>query len=149
MQTGRAAYLREFERIAARVDREPVAPRQTARRRIRRAPCPGGYVRGPHARGCRRAGAPEGGIAGIVELARSLGPRLVAEGVELPEQHAMLRALGCALGQGFLFARPLEVEQLRELLGQWRDTRVVDARQSYSTFSVIRMPGAWIVQTIL
>jgi hypothetical protein len=61
----------------------------------------------------------------------------------------MLRALGCALGQGFLFARPLEVEQLRELLGQWRDTRVVDARQSYSTFSVIRMPGAWIVQTIL
>jgi diguanylate cyclase (GGDEF)-like protein len=67
-------------------------------------------------------------VRGIVELARSLGLRLVAEGIEYPEQHAMLRAFGCALGQGFLFARPLEAEQLRELLGHRRDTRVVGAR---------------------
>jgi EAL domain-containing protein (putative c-di-GMP-specific phosphodiesterase class I) len=67
-------------------------------------------------------------VRGIVELARSLGLRLVAEGIELPEQHAMLRAFGCALGQGFLFARPLEAEQLRELLGERREARVADTR---------------------
>jgi diguanylate cyclase (GGDEF)-like protein len=63
-------------------------------------------------------------VRGIIELARSLGLRLVAEGIEYPEQHAMLRAFDCPLGQGFLFARPLEAEQLRELLEERRDAQV-------------------------
>jgi diguanylate cyclase (GGDEF)-like protein len=57
-------------------------------------------------------------VRGIIELARSLGLRLVAEGIESPEQQAILRAFDCQLGQGFLFARPLEVEALRTLLGE-------------------------------
>jgi diguanylate cyclase (GGDEF)-like protein len=57
-------------------------------------------------------------VRGIIELARSLGLRLVAEGIESPEQEAILRAFDCPLGQGFLFARPLEVEALRTLLGE-------------------------------
>jgi EAL domain-containing protein (putative c-di-GMP-specific phosphodiesterase class I) len=60
-------------------------------------------------------------VRGIIELARSLGLRLVAEGIEYPQQHAMLRAFDCPLGQGFLFARPLEAEHLRELLGERRE----------------------------
>jgi EAL domain-containing protein (putative c-di-GMP-specific phosphodiesterase class I) len=55
-------------------------------------------------------------VRGIIELARSLGLRLVAEGIESPEQEAILRAFDCPLGQGFLFARPLEVKALRALL---------------------------------
>jgi diguanylate cyclase (GGDEF)-like protein len=55
-------------------------------------------------------------VRGIIELARSLGLRLVAEGIESPEQEAILRAFDCPLGQGFLFARPLEAEALRTLL---------------------------------
>jgi EAL domain-containing protein (putative c-di-GMP-specific phosphodiesterase class I) len=55
-------------------------------------------------------------VRGIIELARSLGLRLVAEGIEYPEQQAILRAFDCPLGQGFLFARPLEAERLREML---------------------------------
>jgi EAL domain-containing protein (putative c-di-GMP-specific phosphodiesterase class I) len=55
-------------------------------------------------------------VRGIIELARSLGLRLVAEGIEYPEQHAILRAFDCPLGQGFLFSRPLEAEGLREIL---------------------------------
>jgi diguanylate cyclase (GGDEF)-like protein len=55
-------------------------------------------------------------VRGIIELARSLGLRLVAEGIEYPEQQAILRAFDCPLGQGFLFARPLEAEGLREML---------------------------------
>jgi EAL domain-containing protein (putative c-di-GMP-specific phosphodiesterase class I) len=55
-------------------------------------------------------------VRGIIELANSLGLHLVAEGIELPEQRDALLALGCRLGQGFLFARPLELPALRALL---------------------------------
>jgi diguanylate cyclase (GGDEF)-like protein len=55
-------------------------------------------------------------VRGIIELARSLGLRLVAEGIEYPEQQAILRAFDCPLGQGFLFARPLEAKGLRAML---------------------------------
>ena len=40
----------------------------------------------------------------------------MAEGIELPEQQDALLSLGCRLGQGFLFARPLELPALRALL---------------------------------
>jgi EAL domain-containing protein (putative c-di-GMP-specific phosphodiesterase class I) len=42
----------------------------------------------------------------IVQLARSLGLRTVAEGVETAAQRDALRALGCDYGQGYLFGRP-------------------------------------------
>jgi EAL domain-containing protein (putative c-di-GMP-specific phosphodiesterase class I) len=37
----------------------------------------------------------------------SLDLDVVAEGIELPEQEASLHGLGCEIGQGFLFARPM------------------------------------------
>ena len=43
----------------------------------------------------------------IVALARSLGVRVVAEGVETHEQLAALRALGCDFAQGYLISPPL------------------------------------------
>jgi len=58
-------------------------------------------------------------VAAIVTLARSLDISAVAEGIERPEQLAWLREQDCALGQGYLFARPSTVPQLRE----WMATR--------------------------
>ena len=43
----------------------------------------------------------------VVALGRTLGLRTVAEGVETEAQRAVLARLGCDLGQGYLFARPL------------------------------------------
>ncbi len=54
--------------------------------------------------------------AAIVGLGRSLNLHVVAEGIELPEQIVSLRALGCELGQGFLFAKPMPYEALSEYL---------------------------------
>ena len=55
-------------------------------------------------------------VRAIVELARALDLEVVAEGIENPAQVAVLRQLGCRLGQGFHYARPLEATQLDELL---------------------------------
>jgi diguanylate cyclase (GGDEF)-like protein/PAS domain S-box-containing protein len=46
----------------------------------------------------------------LVALGDALRVRTVAEGIETEEQRAYLSALGCPLGQGYLFARPLEPE---------------------------------------
>lgn len=55
-------------------------------------------------------------LGAILNLARTLGLRTVAEGVEEPEQAARLIANGCDIGQGFLWARPLTVEDAERLL---------------------------------
>jgi diguanylate cyclase len=57
---------------------------------------------------------PDGGALAqtIIGLADALKLALIAEGVETEEQAAALRAMGCSLGQGYLFARPLPEEQL-------------------------------------
>jgi diguanylate cyclase (GGDEF)-like protein/PAS domain S-box-containing protein len=46
-------------------------------------------------------------VQAIISLARSLGMRVMAEGVETREQLDFLRSLGCEEGQGFYFSKPL------------------------------------------
>jgi EAL domain-containing protein (putative c-di-GMP-specific phosphodiesterase class I) len=52
----------------------------------------------------------------IIALADGLGLRTVAEGIEDREQLAQLCDLGCTLGQGYLFARPLPPDDVTDLL---------------------------------
>jgi len=52
----------------------------------------------------------------IIELARVMGMDVVAEGIETREQFLLLREMGCRFGQGFLFARPMNVEAVTQLL---------------------------------
>ncbi|UXH77826.1 putative bifunctional diguanylate cyclase/phosphodiesterase [Roseateles amylovorans] len=52
----------------------------------------------------------------VVNLGRSLGMRVVAEGIETEEQRQHLLALGCHEGQGWLFARPMPAEDLERWL---------------------------------
>ena len=42
----------------------------------------------------------------IIELARTLGLEVIAEGIESPDQLKALRELGCELGQGFYLGLP-------------------------------------------
>jgi diguanylate cyclase (GGDEF)-like protein/PAS domain S-box-containing protein len=53
----------------------------------------------------------------IVQMAQTLRLRAVAEGIEDGDQLERLRALGCDLGQGYHFARPLPSEALDAFLG--------------------------------
>jgi diguanylate cyclase (GGDEF)-like protein/PAS domain S-box-containing protein len=53
----------------------------------------------------------------IIALGTSLSLEVVAEGIELPEQAKSLEDLGCELGQGYLFAKPMNSLALTDFLG--------------------------------
>ena len=55
-------------------------------------------------------------VAAAIAMGRALEMEVIAEGIETSEQVADLRELGCPLGQGYLFARPLPPEELDGLL---------------------------------
>jgi EAL domain-containing protein (putative c-di-GMP-specific phosphodiesterase class I) len=55
-------------------------------------------------------------LRAIVDLANIFGLRVVAEGIERPEQRARLLELGCELGQGHLLAEPLDAAAADALL---------------------------------
>ena len=66
----------------------------------------------------------KGVVAAIIAMGENLGLTTVAEGVETNEQRALLSALGCELGQGYLFARPAAVAEMDSLLAADRITPV-------------------------
>jgi EAL domain-containing protein (putative c-di-GMP-specific phosphodiesterase class I) len=52
----------------------------------------------------------------IIALVQSMKLEMIAEGVENTAQRDFLQARGCNLMQGFLFSRPLPVEEITRLL---------------------------------
>ncbi len=57
-------------------------------------------------------------IRSTIELAHSMGLRVVAEGVEGPEAWNLLRRLGCDYAQGYLISRPLAATDVPPFVGQ-------------------------------
>ena len=56
----------------------------------------------------------------ILALAQNIGVSVVAEGVETPDELAVLMKMNCALAQGHLFSKPLRHDQMTELIGNHR-----------------------------
>ena len=51
-------------------------------------------------------------VTAIVQIAKTLGMDLIAEGIETDEQLAQLKQLGCQFGQGYLFSHPLSSDAM-------------------------------------
>ncbi|MEV6637898.1 EAL domain-containing protein [Actinoplanes sp. NPDC051470] len=56
----------------------------------------------------------------VIELAHTLDMQTIAEGIETPDQLDSLRRLGCELGQGYHFARPLDPDRAHDYLANHR-----------------------------
>ena len=59
----------------------------------------------------------------VIGLAHALGLTVTAEGVETAGERDQLRSLGCELGQGYFFARPMPAAKLAALLADERGSR--------------------------
>jgi diguanylate cyclase (GGDEF)-like protein len=61
-------------------------------------------------------------LSGVISIASGLGLYVLAEGVETPEQLALVKSLGCDLAQGNYFSKPLSSEAATELLKTYNPT---------------------------
>src|SRR6202050_48832 len=55
-------------------------------------------------------------VSAIIAIARHLHIQVIAEGIEGYQQAEILRKLGCTIGQGYLFARPMPADQCLAML---------------------------------
>ena len=62
-------------------------------------------------------------VESIIAIARRLGLRTVAEGIETEEQREILVDLNCDMGQGYLFAKPMAASDWLQWMQGKRDSR--------------------------
>jgi len=55
-------------------------------------------------------------VRSIIELGHDLGLQVVGEGVEVAEEAASLKALGCDYAQGYFFSRPIAPDRAAAML---------------------------------
>jgi EAL domain-containing protein (putative c-di-GMP-specific phosphodiesterase class I) len=70
------------------------------------------FVQGVATRGSQEAAI----VSASIAMAASLGLRVVAEGVQTPDQIDALRTFGCDRAQGYHFSRPVPADAVPELL---------------------------------
>lgn len=63
-------------------------------------------------------------VSSILRLAGNLDIKLVAEGIETPEQLSLLQSLNCPIGQGYLFSRPLAGPDFAAWLDQHKKSNI-------------------------
>ena len=66
-------------------------------------------------------------VRSVIEIAKSLGMKTTAEGVETNSQHDCLNALDCDEAQGYLYSRPVPAMRIAELLATWKVPRSIAA----------------------
>jgi EAL domain-containing protein (putative c-di-GMP-specific phosphodiesterase class I) len=55
-------------------------------------------------------------VNAIIQMAKSMGLKTIAEGVETPETVSLLRRFGCDEAQGYCFARPMPADAFATFL---------------------------------
>ena len=83
-------------------------------------------------------------VDAVISLAHGLRISVVAEGIETESQFELLRSMGCDVGQGYLFARPLPAVDAGRLLSASRSsasTRAAPAVPAEAKVRALRTPA--------
>ncbi|MEP6850788.1 MAG: EAL domain-containing protein [Acidobacteriota bacterium] len=83
-------------------------------------------------------------VGSILVLGQNLKMEVVAEGIETRSQLDALRSLGCTLGQGFYFSRPVNAEAAEHLLASEFDVAAPSNEESSATRQSpgLQLPGS-------
>ncbi len=60
-------------------------------------------------------------LKSIIDMAHALDIRIVSEGIETAEQLEMLKSLNCEVGQGFLFAKPMPIDDYDKMITSYSE----------------------------
>jgi diguanylate cyclase (GGDEF)-like protein/PAS domain S-box-containing protein len=77
-------------------------------------------------------------VSAIIAIARHLHIQVIAEGIEAYQQAEILRRLGCSVGQGFLFARPMPADECLEFLRDNSGSALDEGEDMLAVFSAGR-----------
>jgi len=75
----------------------------------------------------------------VVALGSSLDLEVVAEGIELIEQSERLHDLGCKLGQGFHFARPMEARHMLDYLAGKNSGTLIESGRAIESSTLVEL----------
>jgi PAS domain S-box-containing protein len=108
-----ADVLRRLNEQGARVSIDDFGTGWASLTYLRRFPVDALKIDRTFVEGLGTGGNDEAIVSSIISLGAELHLDVVAEGIETVEQASRLRALNCALGQGYHFARPASASDLR------------------------------------
>ena len=81
-------------------------------------------------------------VAAVVGLGQSLGLTTVAEGIETQEQAEMMLWLGCDLGQGWFYGRPLPCEELLACVSKKREKLLIHSGSAWKRISAANLDSS-------
>ena len=81
-------------------------------------------------------------VAAVVGLGQSLGLKTVAEGIETREQAEMMLWLGCDLGQGWFYGRPVPENELATVVAATQQKLPVDQTAAWKELSATYLNGS-------
>lgn len=79
-------------------------------------------------------------IASVVAMARGLGMKIIAEGIESVEQIDFLRKIGCDVIQGYVYSKPLPVEDFIEYVKNYKPRFITKPAVLRGVKGVPKMP---------
>ena len=74
-------------------------------------------------------------VSTIIQLAKAFGMTTCAEGVETKQQLAILKALGCQQAQGYLFSRPVPIDEVERIVRASSDQQRISPLPSVTNLS--------------
>ena len=81
-------------------------------------------------------------VSAVVGLGQSLGLTTVAEGIETQEQAEMMLWLGCDLGQGYFFGRPMPAAELADCVSADRKKLVIHEGSAWKRISAANLDSS-------